>query len=102
MDHPTCKTCPYWSYMDGPDPGNRPANDPWFDDLHGECRRLPPQMHGSMETADLDSSWPLIQGEEWCGEHPRFDAYLAHLRTPTASSISPAPSSTADPGSGIA
>ena len=32
------------------------------------CRRYPPQLI-AVENSDAWSEWPVVSGDEWCGEH---------------------------------
>ena len=76
MERPTCRTCPYF---DGAEED-------------GQCHRNPPQLPPTEKLArDLDDArnydggmwqgvWPYVSPSDWCGEHPRFDAYLESER----------------------
>ena len=80
MDRPTCRTCPYWEREERSIDG-------------GECHRAAPvpmpsgirkldewgeeREWGSFEPSAM---FPATIGDDWCGEHPSFDAYLAGLK----------------------
>lgn len=75
MDHPTCRTCPYWDPI-GPDPEDVVPE--------GWCHRFPgpPAVTRVMieETGMYDMIIPVSSATHWCGEHPSFPAYLASLK----------------------
>jgi hypothetical protein len=75
MDRPTCKTCPYWRELNvDPDDGN------------GECHRYPPKLPPTMALVEEVGpygeglSFPDAPFYLWCGEHPDFPDWIAHLR----------------------
>ncbi len=78
MDRPTCKTCPFWDS----------AN--WHNLENGRCRRAPPvgDGHDVEGTDELLGSWPLTAQDDWCGEHPKFRAYITAMRYPGESVLS--------------
>jgi hypothetical protein len=110
MERPTCKTCPYWDtqwdaeidagHLDqefAPD-SDMPARD---------CRRWPP-THSALDrfrgigrekqADDLmrrgyadQGEWLQTTGDDWCGEHPDFPAYLASLKSHVTVKASMAP-----------
>lgn len=87
---PTCETCPYFHMED--------------DGISfGQCRRHPPQIMSHDMFADPDgeleddaapharfammtinaTQYPRVSGyEDWCGEHPEFDASQKSSETP--------------------
>lgn len=102
MERPTCKTCPYWdtSFFDE-------------GDRQGHCKRYPPRvvpdgiclpglgesLHNGLVLQGKQSSdgkplvlyqiWtgdmiPVLDRDEWCGEHPYFPAWIAALKDGTA------------------
>lgn len=69
MDRPTCVTCPYWKHIKDAD-----------DEGMGFCLRYAPRPVNSRDdTDDYMPAFPLMCDNEWCGEHPRFTAYLFAL-----------------------
>jgi hypothetical protein len=66
MDRPTCKTCPYYHE-------ERTGS--------GSCRKLSPGARTGPAFTEAD---------RWCGEHPRFGAYLAS-QPPPGVAASPRP-----------
>jgi hypothetical protein len=73
MDRPTCKTCLYWEPQ-GIDPDQ------------GYCRRYPPQHIDKTEShTDAAERYlvPVTWGDDWCGEHPDFPAWLARQKEST-------------------
>jgi hypothetical protein len=62
MDRPTCATCPYW-------------------DEDALCRRYPPRVIVNPPEGDCESYqeavWPLMEADEWCGEHPLMADWIA-------------------------
>jgi hypothetical protein len=72
MERPTCKTCPYFdSYDDTKSSGYcmRNAPSPLSYPEFGRIEELPTNSR---------ILWPEITepGEDFCGEHPDFPAYL--------------------------
>ena len=63
-------------------------NCKWFasghaNDEHGQCRRYPPRVivsgnardeGGGGESDDIDSLWPWVAPDHWCGEWQTHDA----------------------------
>jgi hypothetical protein len=85
MEHPECKTCPYWEPDENTDAGNGCGPEEGF------CHRHAPQpllnirpgkdqeRHGYVFIPSAtDSSY-------WCGDHPDFPVYIRGLRRKTAS-----------------
>jgi hypothetical protein len=82
MDRPTCGTCPYW--------------DPLIDES-GLCMRHAPRpilmgQHAKWAADEEHRSFrqfPHTAIYDWCGEHPRFDAYIAAARDDCAPEHTP-------------
>lgn len=61
-----CCNCKYW---------DRDEEDPlWLDDW-GICRRRAPTCHPPVNYG----SWPMIRGNEWCGEFKKCPASPAEV-----------------------
>ncbi len=71
MNKPTCETCPFWEI----------TNDKM---RLGECHIGRPLAHLDPEDSNGGSFtiWPSTCGEDWCGEHPQFQAWLAETNKP--------------------
>jgi hypothetical protein len=83
MERPKCGTCPY-------------AAPDLISDDGLVCRRYPPAAHLRVRDVlyehDDNSEWPTVHATiDWCGEHPDFPAYLAHLRGGRTAVASPLP-----------
>ena len=59
-----CRECRFWHFDD---------LEPKQALTYGECRRFPPVRVQSYEALSPleESSWPLVEEEEWCGEFSR-------------------------------
>lgn len=70
-DRPTCETCPFYS-KDDIEPSHART---------GHCHRLSPtyKTHLQHPAEAWHPSFPLLTDDNWCGEHPKFPAYLASL-----------------------
>jgi hypothetical protein len=64
---PTCKTCPYWHLMDWND----------FDFTWGLCVIRAPATIAKDDYQDErpPSIWPGTLADDFCGEHPDFQAW---------------------------
>jgi hypothetical protein len=60
MDKPTCESCVYWEHLG---PGT------------GFCHCRPPHPYDGN-----GDQWPRVGGDEYCGSHPQFPAYLDSLK----------------------
>ncbi len=68
MERPTCKTCPYFYSSE--------------DEVSGSCMRYPPVLiEPPIHFNDHAWDWPVIESNDFCGEHPDFPAYIASLKT---------------------
>lgn len=91
MEKPTCKTCPFFFFLDENFNEVAVTQKDVDEGYEGECRRLPPVFTAS--TCYLphmpprykgddgvyftrSSGWPDVLPFNWCGEHPDFPAYL--------------------------
>ena len=91
MERPTCKSCPYWEFMD--DRGNEvpfasreQIIEDSENDAEAECHRRSPlpilcHIHGDQKIHrdQYEVIWPLTYHWNSCGEHPAFPAYIASL-----------------------
>ena len=80
MEHPTCKTCPYWN-------NNGDAIGVYPDEGEaGDCQRFPPKP-------DIENSnrgfFAVTLDWHWCGEHPDLPAYIASMKENPCPTISP-------------
>ena len=70
-ERPTCATCPYW-------------DDNAFKDVsaYNACRRNAPRMISPPTDHHNDWTEDTVhkRGDEWCGDHPAFPAYIASRR----------------------
>lgn len=53
----TCDRCRWWRYLGW-------QTDSW---VVGECRKRAPHLFGEGETSS--PVWPMLAGDEWCGDH---------------------------------
>jgi hypothetical protein len=58
-----CATCIFFS-------------PPWGRSAVGQCRRSAPLLDQSSDR--LRTVWPLVQAENWCGDHSTIDSEADH------------------------
>jgi hypothetical protein len=42
-------------------------------DIVGHCCRFPPVPYYDPQAETLDTAWPFVHGEYWCGEHEEVE-----------------------------
>lgn len=58
VEQPSCMTCRFFDYL--------PAR---HEGRFGRCLRNPPQF---IESGVLNGGWPVVEKDEWCGEHAEY------------------------------
>ncbi len=89
MKRPLCLNCPYWQKDDEELHEVVLTANEEDADFPGECRRHAPSpwsinLFPKDENDDNENneyiSWPIVGGNEWCGEHPGFPEYIKSLK----------------------
>jgi hypothetical protein len=86
MERPKCKTCPYMEW-DGDDGGFCQRFPPR---VVADSIRFPSEIRRSYDSEGAgnpllfviwtEQALPVVDSDDWCGEHPDFPAYIKATR----------------------